>query len=73
MLHQKGTLVRYFARNLGIVLGIVLVWRGIWELLTIAEFVFFGGSSVYTALAGIIVGLTVLYFPDRDLKELEKL
>jgi hypothetical protein len=53
--------------------GIVLVWRGIWELLNVMEIALWGGSTLYTALAGIIVGLAILYFPDRDLKELEKL
>lgn len=34
---------------------------------------FFGGSHVLTAIGGIIVGLMVLYIPDKDLKEIEKL
>lgn len=69
----KGNLFKYFARNLVSIAGIVLVWRGIWELLNVMEIALWGGSTLYTALAGIIVGLAILYFPDRDLKELEKL
>lgn len=69
----KGNIVAYFAKNIAIVLGIVLVWRGIWELLDMADGFFFGGNHFYTAIAGIIIGLAILYFPDRDLKELEKL
>ncbi|HPA25300.1 MAG TPA: hypothetical protein PLK76_00875 [bacterium] len=33
----------------------------------------FGGSYFWTALVGIIIGLLILYFPDRDLKEIGKL
>ncbi len=70
---NKGNVVAYFAKNIAVVLGIVLVWRGIWELLDMADAVFFQGNHFYTALIGIIIGLVILYFPDKDLKELEKL
>ena len=70
---NKGNIVAYFAKNIAIVLGIVLVWRGIWELLDMADLFFFQGNHFYTAIVGIIVGLAILYFPDKDLKELEKL
>jgi hypothetical protein len=69
----KGNIVAYFAKNIAIVLGIVLVWRGIWELLDMADLFFFQGNHFYTAIVGIIIGLAILYFPDKDLKELEKL
>lgn len=72
MLH-KGNIVAYFGKNITIVFGIVLIWRGIWELLDIADSFLFGGNHFYTAIAGIIIGLAILYFPDKDLKELEKL
>ncbi|MBP6929439.1 MAG: hypothetical protein KBB77_00725 [Candidatus Moranbacteria bacterium] len=70
---NKGNIVAYFAKNIAVVLGIVLVWRGIWELLDMADLLFFQGNHFYTAIAGIIIGLAILYFPDKDLKELEKL
>ena len=70
---NKGNIVAYFAKNIAIVLGIVLVWRGIWELLDMADLFFCQGNHFYTAIVGIIVGLAILYFPDKDLKELEKL
>lgn len=63
----------YFAKNLGIIVGIVLVWRGVWYVLDEFDALFFGGSHIYTAIAGIIVGFLVLYLPDKDLKEIEKL
>lgn len=33
----------------------------------------FGGSHAWTALGGIIIGFLILYLPDKDLKEIEKL
>ncbi|QQS20474.1 MAG: hypothetical protein IPL87_02770 [Candidatus Moraniibacteriota bacterium] len=65
--------VHYFAKNVWVVFGIVLIWRGLWYLLDELDRVLFGGAHFVTAVIGIIVGLFVLYLPDRDLKELEKL
>ncbi|MDP2838260.1 MAG: hypothetical protein Q8O53_03220 [Candidatus Moranbacteria bacterium] len=69
----KGNIVAYFTRNLAIVVGLVLIWRGIWHLLDAADFFFFEGNPLYTAIGGIAIGLAILYLPDKDLKELEKL
>lgn len=64
---------RYFAETLLTVIGIVLVWRGIWYVLDAVDIAFFGGSHIWTGLGGVVVGLAVLYIPDGDLKEIEKL
>jgi uncharacterized membrane protein YgaE (UPF0421/DUF939 family) len=71
-LHHKMT-AAYFAKNLGIIVGIVLVWRGIWYVMDVIDLVFFGGKHIYTAIGGIIAGFLILYIPDKDLKEIEKL
>lgn len=63
----------YLAKNLNIVIGLVLIWRGIWYVLDGFDTLLFGGSHVWTALGGIALGLLLLYLPDKDLKELEKL
>ncbi len=55
------------------VVGLVLIWRGIWYLLDALDMTLFGGSPFWTAIIGTVVGLVLLYLPDRDLKELEKL
>ncbi len=65
--------VRYFASNLLIVLGLVLMWRGTWYVLDGLDKWIFGGSHTYTALLGVIIGLIILYAPDHDLKEISKL
>lgn len=67
------TLLRYFAKNISIVVGLVLIWRGIWYVLDFIDLTVFGDQHIFTALGGIIVGLMILYLSDKDLKELEKL
>jgi hypothetical protein len=66
-------LIKYFSTNLYIVIGLVLVWRGIWYVLDETDKLFFGGSHLLTAVGGILLGLIVLYLPDHDLKEIQKL
>ena len=65
--------LRYFAKNLSIVIGLVLIWRGIWYVLDAIDYALFGDTHLWTGLVGIVLGLAVLYIPDRDLKEIEKL
>jgi hypothetical protein len=65
--------IKYFAKNLFIVLGVVLVWRGVWYLLDAFDKIFFGGSHLWTAAGGILLGALFLYWPDKDLTELKKL
>lgn len=62
-----------FLKTLSIVVGLVLIWRGIWYVLDGIDLAFFGGSHVWSALGGIVLGLVILYIPDHDLKEIEKL
>ncbi len=73
MEQRKTSGFLYFARSFSIVLGLVLIWRGIWYVLDATDRTFFGGDHFYTAIGGIILGLLILYLPDHDLKELEKL
>lgn len=63
----------YFIRTLSIIVGLVLIWRGIWHVLDHVETVLFGGYNHWTGLIGIVIGVLLLYVPDRDLKEIEKL
>ncbi len=72
MKKNKLTL-NYFTKNIFIVIGLVLIWRGIWHVLDALDQWIFGGFHLWSALIGIIVGLSILYFPDHDLKEIEKL
>ena len=73
MENKKHKDFKYFVQTLFIVVGVVLVWRGIWHLLDFIEAKYFGGDLLWTSLVGIILGVVLLYIPDRDLKEIEKL
>jgi len=72
MLKNKLTL-SYLATNVSIVLGLVLIWRGIWYVLDEFDKLLFNGSHFWTAVVGIVLGLVILYLPDKDLKEIGKL
>lgn len=73
MERNPWNIIRYFGKNLSIVVGVVMIWRGIWYILDAVDTLLFDGQHIVTALGGIAIGLVILYVPDRDLKELEKL
>ena len=56
-----------------LVVGLVLIWRGVWYALDGIDRVFFGGSHFFSVAGGILLGFLILYLPDRDLKEIRKL
>lgn len=70
---NPSQLVAYFARNIFVVIGLVLIWRGIWYVLDELDILLFGSNHLFTALGGIVLGLIILYLPDHDLKEIQKL
>lgn len=70
---KRKTLLERLARDLQIVVGLVLIWRGIWYVLDAIDVLIFGKSHAVTSLIGIAAGLAILYFPDKDFKEIEKL
>lgn len=65
--------VRYFIKTLSIVIGLVMIWRGVWYVLDHIDVLLFGQYNHWTGLLGIALGVLLLYWPDRDLKEIEKL
>ncbi len=69
---RKKITIGSLAVNLTSVLGLVMIWRGMWYVLDAFDEVLFG-THIWSALGGIFLGLVVLYLPDRDLKEIEKL
>lgn len=64
---------QYLATNISIVIGLVLIWRGVWYVLDELDKLLLGGHHLWTAFLGIVIGLIILYVPDKDLKEIEKL
>jgi hypothetical protein len=73
MRDMNRSLIAYFWKNISIAIGLVLIWRGIWHVLDWVDISVFEGNGLWTAIGGIVVGLAILYLPDKDLKELEKL
>ncbi len=65
--------IRYFIKTLSIVIGLVMIWRGVWYVLDAVDVWLFGEYNYLTGLIGIVLGVLLLYLPDRDLKEIEKL
>lgn len=66
-------LAAYVFKNLSTVFGVVLVWRGVWYLLDEMDKLLFGGSHIWTAVSGVLLGVALLYWPDKNLAELKKL
>ena len=73
MTKNKHKDLGYFIGTFSIVIGIVMIWRGVWHILDVIEKSFFNGEIFWTAVGGIVIGTLLLYIPDRDLKEIEKL
>jgi hypothetical protein len=67
--HNPG----YFVSSFGIVLGIILIWRGLWFALDWFDKTFFGGTHWVSVVGGIIVGFLILYLPKHNLSVIRKL
>jgi len=52
---------------------VVLVWRGVWVILDQLDIMFLGGNHIWSAVIGFVIGFLILYIPDKNLKEIEKL
>jgi peptidoglycan biosynthesis protein MviN/MurJ (putative lipid II flippase) len=63
----------YFISSFGVVLGVVLVWRGVWYALDWLDTTYLGGTHWITVVGSIVLGFAILYLPDRNLSELRKL
>lgn len=72
-MRKKALTLRTLAKDIFTVFGLVLIWRGIWYVLDGVDKYLFGNSHFWTAVVGIVIGLLMLYLPDKDLKEIEKL
>jgi uncharacterized membrane protein YpjA len=57
----------YHFKFLALAVGVVLVWRGIWDL---SERYLFPSHPDISALVSIAIGMFVLYLTDRKLNEL---
>jgi hypothetical protein len=65
--------LHYLLENLGVALGLVLIWRSMWYGLDALDMWLFEGSHTITVALGLFIGLLILYIPHRNLKALERL
>ncbi len=70
---ERKNIIHYMAKNIITVIALVMVWRGVWYVLDGFDYWLFGEYNAWTGLLGILIGILVLYIPDKDLKEIEKL
>ncbi|MFC1732885.1 hypothetical protein ACFL6I_21495 [candidate division KSB1 bacterium] len=56
-----------FFSMLMIGIAVILIWRGVWNLLD--EYLL-PDHFLLSNIVGIVVGLLILYLPDKDIKEL---
>lgn len=59
--------------NFMVAVAIILIWRGLWYFLDAIDMLAFGGSHIWTSVGGLVLGVLILYIPDKDLDELGKL
>jgi len=50
-----------------VVIGVVFVWRGLWNLM---DLYIFPDRPVLSNALSILIGILILYLPDEDVKEL---
>ena len=65
--------IKYFTKNISVAIGIILIWRGTWIILDLIDKLIFGGNHIITAVLGIVIGIVILYLPEKNLKALERL
>lgn len=56
-----------------VMIGVVLVWRGMWIILDTIDIWLFGGSHMITGIIGVVLGFTILYYLDDELEGLSRL
>ena len=57
----------YFLERLINAIAIVMIWRGVWDLL---DTYLLPGHPLLSDILSILIGLAVLYLPDGNIKEL---
>ena len=65
--------IKYFTKNISVAIGIILIWRGVWIVLDLVDKFLFGSNPIITAVGGIVIGIAILYLPEKNLKALERL
>ena len=61
---ENKVTIKSLTKDVSIVIGLVLIWRGIWYVLDELDIWIFSGNHIWTAVGGIFIGLIILYLPD---------
>jgi hypothetical protein len=69
LLKHKQSLIKLLRESIMMIIGAILIWRGVWILLDMFDNRFFGGTHVWSSVAGILIGVILVYFADRDLED----
>lgn len=70
---KRKDIIHYFSKNIITVIALVMVWRGVWYILDGFDTWLFGEYGAMSGLIGVIIGIAILYIPDQNLKEIEKI
>ena len=71
--NQKGrssfsfNLAPHFFEKIVLVIGVVLIWRGIWNLI---DQYFLINNQLLSNLASVLLGLILIYLPDGNFDDL---
>lgn len=57
----------HFFRNIFVGIGVIFVWRGAWNLM---DLYFFPLSPLWGNIGAIVLGIIIIYLPNRSLHEL---
>lgn len=69
MFKHKLSFLQMLKESIAVLVGAILIWRGIWVLLDLLDQWLFGGEHLFSAIFGIIIGAFLIYIVDRDLED----
>lgn len=56
---------RQLLNSLYVIVGVIFIWRGVWAVLDIIEYYFFGEAHLGFSIALIIAGMAFIYLHDH--------
>ncbi len=62
--------LHHCAKSISCVTGVVFIWYGIGMLIEYVQENLFAGYDIFVAIGCLMIGLAILYLPDKDLDEL---
>lgn len=66
---RKSSFIKILRESIMMIIGAILIWRGVWVLLDRFDNRFFEGNHIWSALGGIVIGVVAVYLADRDLED----